>query len=52
MRKVPDVVGMRMRDEDGLDPGLLSEREFGREGPGIDSEPVVDQVASQVMFSV
>jgi len=52
MRQIAYVICMGMGDEDGLNPGLLCERQFRGEGPGVDCEPVVDQVARQVMFSI
>ena len=52
VRQIAYVICMRMGDEDGLNPGLLRERQFGGEGSGVDCKPVVDQVARQVMFSI
>ena len=52
MRQIADVIGVGMGDENGLNAGLLGERKLRSEGPGVDCEPVVDQVARQVVFSI
>ena len=52
MRKVASVIGMRVRDIDGLYPRLLRQRQFGSERSGVHCQPIIDQIAGQIVFRI
>ena len=52
MGQIADVIGMGMGNVDGLNSRLLREREFRSERSGVDGQPIIDQIAGQIMLRI
>ncbi len=52
MREIASVIGMRVGDIDSLNARLLCQRELGSERSGVNRQPIVDQIAGQIVFRI
>ena len=52
MRQIANVIGMGMRYVDRLNARLLGQRQFRGEGARVDGQPVINEIAGQIVFRI
>ena len=52
MRQIASVIGMSVCNVDSLDSRLLRQRQLRGEGSGVNGQPIIDQIAGQIVFRI